>query len=172
MNFSPIDSVAVSRGERHLSARVLADGARLLWKERPCIWPLAMRNARRRRSASWPVWSCPAKCDSCTTMLPKTRPTCPRWRRSWPMKGASMCFVNNFGTSNPSKDLDIEHTDPHEFINTVSINLKSVFITSQAALRHMVEQGAAVSSIFRRLAVPFPTSRRLGMARRRRPSTI
>ena len=53
-----------------------------------------------------------------------------------------MCFVNNFGTSNPSKDLDIEHTDPHEFINTVSINLKSVFITSQAALRHMVEQGA------------------------------
>lgn len=81
-------------------------------------------------------------------------------------------LVNNFGTSNPSKDLDVEHTDPQEFINTVNINLKSVFITSQAALRHMVEQGAAVSSIFRRLAVPFPTSRRLGMARRRRPSTI
>lgn len=51
-------------------------------------------------------------------------------------------LVNNFGTSNPAKDLDIEHTDPQEFINTVNINLKSVFITSQAALRHMTEQGA------------------------------
>ncbi len=49
-------------------------------------------------------------------------------------------LVNNFGTSNPAKDLDIEHTDPQEFINTVNINLKSVFITSQAALRHMAEQ--------------------------------
>jgi len=49
-------------------------------------------------------------------------------------------LVNNFGTSNPAKDLDIEHTDPQEFIDTVDINLKSVFITSQAALKHMAER--------------------------------
>ncbi|WP_240541718.1 SDR family NAD(P)-dependent oxidoreductase [Bifidobacterium callimiconis] len=48
-------------------------------------------------------------------------------------------LVNNFGTSNPRKDLDIEHTDPQEFISTVDINLKSVFLASQAALKYMGE---------------------------------
>lgn len=55
-------------------------------------------------------------------------------------EGCIDVLVNNFGTSNPAKDLDIEHTDPQEFIDTVDINLKSVFITSQAALKYMVER--------------------------------
>ncbi|MDO4267001.1 MAG: SDR family oxidoreductase [Eubacteriales bacterium] len=50
-------------------------------------------------------------------------------------------LVNNFGTSDPRKDLDIAHTDPQVFLDTVSINLKSVFITSQAAIRHMEKAG-------------------------------
>ncbi len=50
-------------------------------------------------------------------------------------------LVNNFGTSNPREDLDLAHTDVEVFINTVNINLKSVFIASQAAVKHMAETG-------------------------------
>ena len=50
-------------------------------------------------------------------------------------------LVNNFGTSNPGKDLDFEHTDPDVFMNTVQLNLRSVFMASQAACRHMAKQG-------------------------------
>ena len=50
-------------------------------------------------------------------------------------------LVNNFGTSNPGKDLDFEHTDPDVFMNTVQLNLRSVFMASQAACRHMTKQG-------------------------------
>ena len=50
-------------------------------------------------------------------------------------------LVNNFGTSNPGKDLDFAHTDPDVFMNTVQLNLRSVFMASQAAARHMAKQG-------------------------------
>ena len=50
-------------------------------------------------------------------------------------------LVNNFGTSNPGKDLDFEHTDPDVFMNTLQLNLRSVFMASQAAARHMAKQG-------------------------------
>ena len=50
-------------------------------------------------------------------------------------------LVNNFGTSNPSKDLDLAHTDPQIFLDTVNLNLRSVFMASQAAARHMENQG-------------------------------
>ena len=50
-------------------------------------------------------------------------------------------LVNNFGTSNPGKDLDFAHTDPDVFMNTVQLNLRSVFMASQAACRHMAKQG-------------------------------
>ena len=50
-------------------------------------------------------------------------------------------LVNNFGTSNPGKDLDFEHTDPDVFMNTLQLNLRSVFMASQAAARHMAMQG-------------------------------
>ncbi len=46
-------------------------------------------------------------------------------------------LVNNFGTSDPKSDLDIEHTDQKVFEEFVNINLNSVFISSQAAIAHM-----------------------------------
>lgn len=50
-------------------------------------------------------------------------------------------LVNNFGTSNPKQDLDFAHTDPQAFLDTVNINLRSVFLASQAAVRHMARNG-------------------------------
>lgn len=50
-------------------------------------------------------------------------------------------LVNNFGTSNPVKDLDFAHTEPSVFLDTVNLNLRSVFIASQAAAKHMVARG-------------------------------
>jgi NAD(P)-dependent dehydrogenase (short-subunit alcohol dehydrogenase family) len=50
-------------------------------------------------------------------------------------------LVNNFGTSNPGKDLDFSHTDPQVFLDTVNLNLRSVFMASQAAVKHMAKQG-------------------------------
>ena len=50
-------------------------------------------------------------------------------------------LVNNFGTSNPKKDLDIKSTEYSEFINTIDINLASVFLTTQAVISHMVKSG-------------------------------
>jgi NAD(P)-dependent dehydrogenase (short-subunit alcohol dehydrogenase family) len=50
-------------------------------------------------------------------------------------------LVNNFGTSNPGKDLDFFHTDPQIFLDTVNLNLRSVFIASQAAVKHMAKNG-------------------------------
>ena len=46
-------------------------------------------------------------------------------------------LVNNFGTSNPGKDLDFTHTDPSVFLDTVNLNLRSVFMASQIAAKHM-----------------------------------
>ena len=51
-------------------------------------------------------------------------------------------LVNNFGTSNPGKDLDFANTDPQTFMDTVSLNLRSVFLASQAAVKYMTEQGS------------------------------
>lgn len=50
-------------------------------------------------------------------------------------------LVNNFGTSNPGKDLDFAHTDAEVFLDTVNLNLRSVFMASQAAAKHMARQG-------------------------------
>lgn len=50
-------------------------------------------------------------------------------------------LVNNFGTSNPGKDLDLTHTDPEVFLSTVELNLRSVFMASQAVAKHMAENG-------------------------------
>ncbi len=56
-------------------------------------------------------------------------------------------LVNNFGTSNPGKDLDFSHTDPQIFIDTVNLNLRSVFLASQAAIRHMAGRGGSIINI-------------------------
>lgn len=55
--------------------------------------------------------------------------------------GSIDVLVNNFGTSNPGKDLDFVHTDPAVFLDTVNLNLRSVFLASQAAAKHMAAQG-------------------------------
>ena len=56
-------------------------------------------------------------------------------------------LVNNFGASNPGKDLDFAHTDPQIFLDTVNMNLRSVFMASQAAAKHMEKQGGSIINI-------------------------
>ena len=57
-------------------------------------------------------------------------------------------LVNNFGTSNPGKDLDFANTDPQVFLDTVNLNLRSVFMASQAAARYMASQdGGSIINI-------------------------
>ena len=56
-------------------------------------------------------------------------------------------LVNNFGTSNPGKDLDFAHTDPQVFLDTVNLNLRSVFMASQAASKHMANHGGSIINI-------------------------
>ena len=56
-------------------------------------------------------------------------------------------LVNNFGTSNPGKDLDFANTDPQVFLDTVNLNLRSVFVASQAAARHMAQRGGSIINI-------------------------
>ena len=48
-------------------------------------------------------------------------------------------LVNNFGTSNPGKDLDFANTDPQIFLDTVTLNLRSVFMASQAAINYLTK---------------------------------
>ena len=50
-------------------------------------------------------------------------------------------LVNNFGTSNPGKDLDFANTDSQVFLDTVTLNLRSVFMASKAAAKHMAKNG-------------------------------
>ena len=50
-------------------------------------------------------------------------------------------LVNNFGTSNRQRDLDFANTDPEVFLDTVALNLRSVFLASQTAVRYMRKTG-------------------------------
>ena len=50
-------------------------------------------------------------------------------------------LVNNFGTSNPQKDLDLAHTDIADYLDIVTLNLRSVFMASQVAAKHMAAHG-------------------------------
>ena len=56
-------------------------------------------------------------------------------------------LVNNFGTSNPGKDLDFANTEPQIFLDTVNLNLRSVFMASQAAAKHMANHGGSIINI-------------------------
>jgi NAD(P)-dependent dehydrogenase (short-subunit alcohol dehydrogenase family) len=57
-------------------------------------------------------------------------------------------LVNNFGTSNRQKDLDFANTNPEVFLDTVALNLKSVFLASQAAVRYMRnDRGGSIINI-------------------------
>lgn len=50
-------------------------------------------------------------------------------------------LVNNFGGSDRRKDLDFARTDPQVFLDTVTLNLRSVFLGSQAAVKQMRRTG-------------------------------
>lgn len=50
-------------------------------------------------------------------------------------------LVNNFGTSNADKDLDIQSTEYAEFLKTLNLNIGSVFLASQAVIPHMAKNG-------------------------------
>ena len=50
-------------------------------------------------------------------------------------------LVNNFGTSNPQKDLDFAHTDIADYLDIITLNLRSVYMASQAAAKHMATHG-------------------------------
>ena len=56
-------------------------------------------------------------------------------------------LINNFGTSNPGKDLDFSNTDIDVFLDTININLKSVFMASQQAAKHMAKKANATDGI-------------------------
>ena len=56
-------------------------------------------------------------------------------------EGRIDALVNNFGTSDPRKDLDFSNTDFQTFLDTVTINLRSVYLAAQAAAKHMQQQG-------------------------------
>ncbi len=57
-------------------------------------------------------------------------------------------LVNNFGTSNPGKDLDFANTEPQVFLDTVMLNLRSAFMASQAAAKHMAARdGGSIINI-------------------------
>ena len=50
-------------------------------------------------------------------------------------------LVNNFGTSRPGEDRDFANTAPEIFLDTVMMNLRSVYLAGQAAVPHMAKQG-------------------------------
>ena len=50
-------------------------------------------------------------------------------------------LVNNFGTSDQVRDLDYSNTDPQIFLDTVNLNLRSVFMARQAAAKRMANNG-------------------------------
>lgn len=50
-------------------------------------------------------------------------------------------LVNNFGTSNPKKDLDFINTKIEDYLDIINLNLKSIFLSSQEAAKHMAKSG-------------------------------
>lgn len=51
-------------------------------------------------------------------------------------------LINNFGTSDPQRDLDIENTDYEVFRETIDINLASVFLPTQRCIEYMKKQNS------------------------------
>lgn len=50
-------------------------------------------------------------------------------------------LVNNFGTSNPKKDLDFINTEINDYLEIINLNLRSVFMASQEAAKAMAKCG-------------------------------
>lgn len=73
-------------------------------------------------------------------------------------------LVNNFGTSNPKTDLDIENTKWEDFMSTIDINLASVFISCQAAIPHMKKNGGGSIINISSIGGMIPDIARIGYA--------
>lgn len=73
-------------------------------------------------------------------------------------------LVNNFGTSNPKTDLDIANTKYEDFIETVDMNLASVFLSSQAVLPYMRKQGGGSIINISSIGGQIPDIARIGYA--------
>lgn len=56
-------------------------------------------------------------------------------------------LINNFGTSNPKIDLDIENTKYSDFNEILNINVGSVYITCKQAIKYMKETGGSIINI-------------------------
>ena len=52
---------------------------------------------------------------------------------------------NDFGTSDPQRDRDLANTDEAVFLDTVTLNLRSVFSASKAVLAYMKNGGSIVN---------------------------
>lgn len=50
-------------------------------------------------------------------------------------------LVNNFGTSTPSKDLDLVNTNEDYFFDTIRANVGTVYSISKNAIPHMIKNG-------------------------------
>ncbi len=62
--------------------------------------------------------------------------------------GSVDVLVNNFGTSQPGKDLDFANTPGDVFLETVNLNLRSVYFASQEAAKHMARgKGGSIINI-------------------------
>ena len=81
------------------------------------------------------------------------------------LEGRIDVLVNNFGTSDPKTDLDIEHTRWEDFQATVDINLASVFVSSQAVIPHMKKQGGGSIVNISSIGGLTPDIARIGYAR-------
>ncbi|MDO5733489.1 MAG: SDR family NAD(P)-dependent oxidoreductase [Eubacteriales bacterium] len=73
-------------------------------------------------------------------------------------------LVNNFGTSNPRTDLDLEHTKYEDFLNCLDLNLSSVFLSSQAVIPHMEKQGGGAIINISSIGGVLPDIARIGYA--------
>ncbi|MBR2460930.1 MAG: SDR family oxidoreductase [Clostridia bacterium] len=56
-------------------------------------------------------------------------------------------LVNNFGISDPQRDLDIMNTEADVFLETVTVNLRSVFMATKHVLGYMMEHGGSIINI-------------------------
>ena len=101
-------------------------------RARAAAEPLVSRGLRVRH-----VYNDAAVAESFTTMVEDVIA----------LEGHIDVLVNNFGMSDPAKDLDFAHTDPEVFLGTVSVNLRSVFLGSRAAVRHMAGRGGSIINI-------------------------
>ena len=57
-------------------------------------------------------------------------------------------LVNNFGTSDPKRDLDFSHTNIDDFLDIITLNIQSVFVATQVAARYMAKNnGGSIINI-------------------------